>query len=78
MCGTALGGRQVKGKALQKSPPGKTKGNKSCKDMSTQTNESSVLHKKEVHVHVCHDLSLVFGIPDQVRHKPGCTATEDG
>ena len=20
----------------------------------------------------------VFGVPDQVRHKPGCTATEDG
>ena len=29
------------------------------------------------------DLSLVvrkpvFGVSDQVRHKPGCTATEDG
>ena len=21
---------------------------------------------------------LVFGVSDQVRHKPGCTATEDG
>ena len=30
-----------------------------------------------------YDLSLVvrkpvFGVSDQVRHKPGCTATEDG
>ena len=38
----------MKGKALLKSPPGKTKGNKSCRDMSTQTNDPTVLHKKEV------------------------------
>ena len=32
---------------------------------------------------VSYDVSLdvrkpVFGVSDQVRHKPGCTATEDG
>ena len=34
-------------------------------------------------VEVCHNVSLVvrkpvFGVSDQVRHKPGCTVTEDG
>ena len=50
MCGTIQGGKPGKGKekALGKSPPMKARMNKSCRDMSTQTNVSPVLHKKEV------------------------------
>ena len=50
MCGTVLGGKQAKNKekGLGRSPPVKPRATRSCRDMSTQTQESPVLHKKEV------------------------------
>ena len=37
------------------------------------------LHLLEAHTHMNHVMRKpVFGVSDQVGHKPGCTDTEDG